>query len=129
MGCANTSANCNRGFVDKITIKDLELDAHIGVTAEERARPQKVLLTIVLERDLGEAGRTDTETTTTPYDEVVQVIKDVIADRPRKLIEAMALDVAREILFRRMAVTVTVEVKKFSIPRTKYVSVEIQRSM
>lgn len=115
--------------MDKITIKDLELDAHIGVTAEERVRPQKVLLTVVLERDLGEAGRTDTETATTPYDEVVQVIKDIIAERPRKLIEAMALEVAREILYRRMAVTVTVEVKKFSIPRTKYVSVEIQRSM
>jgi dihydroneopterin aldolase len=115
--------------VDKITIKDLELDAHIGVTAEERARTQKVLLTVTLERDLGEAGRTDTETATTPYDEVVELIKDVIAERPRKLIEAMALEVAREILYRRMAVTVTVEVKKFSIPRTKYVSVEIQRSM
>jgi dihydroneopterin aldolase len=114
--------------VDKITIKDLELDAHIGVTAEERARPQKVLLTVVLERDLSEAGRTDSETATTRYDEVVQVIRDIVAERPRKLIEAMASDVAREILRRRMAATVTVEVKKFSIPRTKYVSVEIQRS-
>jgi dihydroneopterin aldolase len=115
--------------MDKITIKDLELDAHIGVTAEERARAQKVLLTVLLERDLGEAGRTDSESTTTPYDEVVQLIKDVIEERPRKLIEAMALEVAREILYRRMAVTVTVEVKKFSIHRTKYVSVEIQRSL
>jgi len=115
--------------VDKITIKDLELDAHIGVTPEERARLQKVLLTVILERDLGEAGRTDTETATTPYDEVVQVIKDVVAERPRKLIEAMALEIAREILYRRMAVTVTVEVRKFSIPRAKYVSVELQRSI
>jgi len=114
--------------VDKITIKDLELDAHIGVTPEERVRSQKVLLTVILERDLGEAGRTDTESTTTPYDQVVQLIRDVVAERPRKLIEAMALEITREILYRRMAVTVTVEVKKFSIPRTKYVSVEIQRS-
>ena len=124
----NTLASCNKGFVDKITIKDLELDAHIGVTTEERARSQKVFLTVILERDLGEAGRTDTETTTTPYDEVVQVIKNIVAERPRKLIEAMALEVAREILYRRMAVSVTVEVKKFSVPRTKYVSVELQRS-
>jgi len=115
--------------MDKITIKDLELDAHIGVTPAERARPQKLLLTVILERDLGEAGRTDTESTTTPYDQVVQSIKDVVSERPRKLIEAMALEVAREILYRRMAVSVTVEVKKFSIPRTKYVSVEIQRSL
>lgn len=115
--------------MDKITIKDLELDAHLGVTPEERARPQKVLVTVVLERDLGEAGRTDTETATTPYDEVVQAIKDVVAERPRKLIEAMALEISREILYRRMAVSVTVEVKKFSIPRAQYVSVELQRSL
>lgn len=115
--------------MDKITIKDLELDAHIGVTAEERARAQKILVTVVLERDLGEAGRTDTETATTPYDEVVEAIKEVVAERPRKLIEAIALEIAREILYRRMAVTVTVEVKKFSVPRTQYVSVELQRSM
>jgi len=114
----NTLASCNKGFVDKITIKDLEMDAHIGVTPEERARSQKVLLTVILERDLGEAGRT----------EVVQVIKDIVAERPRKLIEAMALEIAHEILYRRMAVSVTVEVKKFSIPRTQYVSVELQRS-
>lgn len=114
--------------MDKITIKDLELDAHIGVTPAERARPQKVLLTVILERDLGEAGRTDTESTTTPYDQVVEAIHDVVAERPRKLIEAMALEIAREILYRRMAVTVTVEVKKFSIPKAKYVSVEIQRT-
>ena len=114
--------------MDKITIKDLELDAHIGVTTEERARSQKVLLTIVLERDLGEAGRTDTESTTTAYDQVVQVIREVVAERPRKLIEAMALEIVRAILYRRMAVTVSVEVKKFSIPGSKYVSVEIQRT-
>jgi dihydroneopterin aldolase len=115
--------------MDKITIKDLELEAHIGVTPSERARTQKLLLTIILERDLGEAGRTDTESTTTPYDQVVEAVKAVVAERPRKLVEAMALEIAREILYRRMAITVTVEVKKFSIPHTKYVSVEIQRSL
>ena len=47
---------------------------------------------------------------------------------PRKLIEAVADEIAEAILSRRWAVTVTVEVKKFSIPRTRWVSVEITRS-
>ncbi|MCX7887258.1 MAG: dihydroneopterin aldolase [Verrucomicrobiae bacterium] len=115
--------------MDRITIKDLELDANIGVTAEERARPQKILITVVLERNLEEAGRTDAEAATTRYDEVVEVVKWVVGQRPRKLIEALALEIAREILARRMAVTVAVEVKKFSVPRTRYVSVQIQRSL
>jgi dihydroneopterin aldolase len=104
------------------------VEAYIGVTAAERARPQKLLVTVVLERDLSEAGRTDTESTTTPYDEVAIAIREVVESRPRKLIEAVALEISREILYRRMAVSVTVEVKKFSVPGAQYVSVEIYRS-
>ena len=115
--------------MDKIIIKDLELKARIGVTAGERAHPQKLLVTIVLERDLEKAGRNDDESATTRYDQVVEIVKNLVAERPRKLIEAVASEIAREILQRRMAVSVSVEVKKFSIPRTKYVSVEIQRSL
>ena len=113
--------------MDKIHIVDLEVPAHIGVTREEREHAQKLLIGIEIERDLAEAGRTDTESTTTPYDQVVDVVRDVVAHRPRKLIEALASDLAWEILARKWAVAVTVEVKKFSIPAARYVSVEIRR--
>jgi len=114
--------------MDKIRIVDLEVMAQIGVTAEEREHPQKLLISVALERDLSEAGRTDTESTTTPYDQVAEMIQKEVAARPRKLIEAVARDVAWEILGRRWAVTVTVEVKKFSIPGSRYVSVEVTRN-
>ena len=45
--------------MDKIIIKDLEVQAHIGVTADEREHPQRLLINLVLERDLAEAGRLD----------------------------------------------------------------------
>ena len=113
--------------MDKIIIKDLEVQAHIGVTAEERVHTQRLLITVVLERDLAEAGRTDMASSTTGYDVVSDLIKQVVAQRPRNLIEAIADEIADALLQRRLALALTVEVKKFSIPGTQYVAVEIYR--
>jgi len=114
--------------MDKIVIKDLEVEAHIGVTEAERARPQRLLITVEMERDLAEAGRADEESATARYDVVAALIRQVAAKRPRKLVEAVAEETAQAILSRRLARAVTVEVKKFSIPRTQYVSVAIRRA-
>jgi FolB domain-containing protein len=114
--------------MDKIIIKDLEIQTHIGVTEAERAQPQRLLLTVELERDLAAAGRSDAEAATTPYDVVVDMVRQVVAGRPRKLIEAVADEVADVLLAHKMALSVTVEVKKFSIPGSQYVAVQITRS-
>jgi dihydroneopterin aldolase len=114
--------------VDKITIWDLEVNAQIGVTEAERAQAQRLLITVVMERDLAEAGRTDTEAATTPYDVVAALIRQVVAARPRKLIEVVAEEIAAAILNRALAVSVTVQVKKFSVPDAQYVAIEIRRT-
>jgi 7,8-dihydroneopterin aldolase/epimerase/oxygenase len=114
--------------VDRIVIKDLDVAAHIGVTEPERAQPQRLLITVELERDLAEAGRTDAVDSTTPYDVVADMICQTVTERPRKLVEAMAEEIAEMILSHNMARAVTVEVKKFSIPRSQYVAVQIHRS-
>jgi len=114
--------------MDKIIISDLEVQSHIGTTAGERERPQRLLISLVLERDLGEAGRTDMESSTTGYDVVIALVKQLLTQRPRKLIEAVATEIAELLLARRLAVAVTVEVKKFSMPGTQYVAVEIRRA-
>jgi dihydroneopterin aldolase len=114
--------------VDKIVVKDLELDAQIGVTEAERARSQKLLVTVELELDLSLAGRTDMTSATTPYDVVADLIRQEVTKKPRKLIEAVADEIAEAILSRHQAMRVTVEVKKFTVPRTQWVSVQITRS-
>lgn len=114
--------------MDKIVIKDLEVDAHVGVTAVERTQPQRLLITVELERDLAEAGRSDSEATTTRYDVVADMIHKIVHDRPYKLIEALVAEIAETILTRKLAVAVMVEAKKFSIPRSQYVSVQIHRT-
>ena len=114
--------------MDKIVIKDLEVDAHVGVTAVERTQPQRLLITVELERDLAEAGRSDSEAATTRYDVVADMIHKIVHDRPYKLIEALVAEIAETILTRKLAVAVMVEAKKFSIPRSQYVSVQIHRT-
>lgn len=114
--------------MDKIVLRDLEVDAHIGVSPEEQAHPQRLWITVIMELDLAVAGRTDSPTATTDYEAVATLIRRLVTERPRKLIETVADEIAQEILQRRWAVTVTVEVKKFSIPRSRFVSVEITRS-
>ena len=114
--------------MDRITIKNLEVDAQIGVTETERARPQRLLISVELERDLAEAGRTDAETATTRYDVVADTIRRVAAERPRKLVEAVADEIAKTILSQNLALAVSVEVRKFSIPRSEYVAIQIRRT-
>ncbi len=114
--------------MDKIIIQDLEVDTRIGVTEAEQAHPQRLLITVELELDLRVPGRTDQESATTGYDVVAHLVRQVVTERPRKLVEAVAQDIAEAILGRRLAERVTVEVKKFSIPRTQYVAVQIIRS-
>jgi len=114
--------------VDKIVIKELEVEARIGVSEEERAGHQRLSVTVVMELDLAEAARTDEEAVTVRYDTVAELIRQVIAERPRKLIESAAGDVAKAILAKQMAQAVTVEVKKFSVPGTQHVSVQLRRT-
>jgi FolB domain-containing protein len=113
--------------MDKIVIKELEVDALLGVTEAERARLQRLLITVEMERDLSEAGRADEESATTRYDVVADLIRRVVAERPRKLIEAVAEEIAEAILSERHAQAVRVEVKKFSVPHAQYVSVVTRR--
>lgn len=113
--------------MDKIIIEDLEVSAQIGVTEAERAQPQRLLVSLQMNRDLTAAGRYDNVAATTDYAAVAELIRAVLAQRPRMLIESVAHDIAEAILLRQWAQTVTVKVKKFSVPGARHVAVEIQR--
>ena len=114
--------------MDRIIIKELEVDAHIGVTESERKQAQRLLITVEMERDLTEAGRRDADVPTTQCHVDADRTRTRVMDRPRKVFEADPDEIAEAILTRQMAHAVTVEVKKFSIPRSQYVSIRIHRT-
>jgi FolB domain-containing protein len=113
--------------VDQITIKDLTVFYRVGVPDEERAKPQRLLLTIELEHDFTAAARHDDLTQTIDYHALTQRLQSYGRRRSWKLIEKLAVDLAVLILRDYGPQQVTVEVKKLILPETRYVSVKVTR--
>jgi FolB domain-containing protein len=109
----------------KITIVDLEVFYHVGVPDEERAKPQRLLLTVDMEFDFSSAAMNDRVTKTIDYFVVAQQLLKFGEGRSWKLIETVATDVADLVLTGFHPENVMVEVKKFPIPQAHYVSVSL----
>ena len=114
--------------MSKITIVDLEVFLNVGVSDEERAKPQRMLLTVDMEFDFSAAALTDRLSRTIDYFAVTQMLIKFGDGRSWKLIEKLASDVADEVLAKYQPEAVTVEVKKFPIPQVRHVSVSLTRS-
>jgi FolB domain-containing protein len=114
--------------MSKITIVDLELYFHVGVPDEERAQPQRLLVTIDMTYDFSSAAVTDRVTKTIDYAEVAQKVTKLGEGRNWKLIEKVATDIADLVLNEFHPEAVTVLVKKFPLPQVGYVSVSVTQT-
>jgi len=112
---------------DHITIKDLEVWFHVGVPDEERTKPQRLLITIEMTHDLGPSGASGNLTDTIDYFAVCQAVRALGQARSWKLIEALADDICMLVLDQFSPSVVRVAVKKFILPDTRWVSVEMIR--
>ena len=112
---------------DSIQIEGLRLPTRIGVPDAERAAWQSVAahLTLVPEKDFH--GIEDDITATVDYDAVSREIRALAADRPRKLLETLANEIASTILSNFPVRSVTVELRKFILPDCDHVAVEVTR--
>lgn len=113
--------------MSKITITDLEVYFHVGVPDEERAKPQRLLLTIDMNHDFSSAAATDRITKTIDYFAVSQQIIALGKNRNWKLIEKLATDVADLVLAEFQPISVSVTVKKFILPQAAHVSVSLTK--
>jgi FolB domain-containing protein len=113
--------------VAKISIVDLEVHYRVGVPDEERARPQRLLLTVGMESDFSRAEKTDSIADTIDYFAVSQRLLKFGEGRSWKLIEKLAADIADMIMADFHPAIVTVEVKKFTIPQANHVSVTLTK--
>lgn len=113
--------------MSKIIIADLEVHYRVGVPEEERATPQRLLITVDMNYDFSSAATSDRITKTIDYYEVAQRVLALGADRTWKLIEKVANDVADLVLSEFHPAAVTVSVKKFPIPQATYVAVSLTK--
>lgn len=114
--------------MSKITIVDLEVHYCIGLTDEERAVPQRLLLTIDMQLDFSSASLSDRIEKTINYQRVADVLLKFGDGRSWKLVEKLVANLADLILNDFRPEAVMVEVKKFSIPQAKYVAVSLTRA-
>lgn len=113
--------------MDTILIRELEVSYHVGVPDEERARPQRLLLTVEMEHDVVRAAATDDLAHTINYYAVSQRLLKLGEGRSWKLIETLAEEIAWLAVREFGARAATVEVQKFIIPEARHVAVKVRR--
>jgi len=114
--------------LSKITIVDLEVHYCIGVTEQERAKPQRLLLTVDMSFDFSSASVSDRIEKTIDYYSVTQDLLKFGEGRSWKLLEKLVANVADRVLDEYRPQAIMVEAKKFAIPQARYVSVTLAKT-
>ena len=114
--------------MSRISIVDLEVFYCVGVPEEERAQPQRLLLTIDLDFDFSAASVSDRIEDTINYQAITDDLLKFGQGRSWRLIERLAAEIADFILKRYQPKQVQVEIKKFVIPQARHVAVALTRA-
>ena len=115
--------------MDKVLIKDLRVQAIIGINPWERETPQEILINLEIYTDLTLAGETDDIADCINYDQTAAEILNHTQQVQRFTVEALAHDIAEICLAKPNANSVRVKVEKpNAVPYAARVGVEIKRS-
>ena len=115
--------------MDRILLQGLECSANIGVPDEERAQKQTLWIDLEIEADLSASAGLD-ELPDLDYAKVYKAVIDMVEDKPRRLIESLAYDVADLVLYAAPAaesVKVRVWKKPAVLKKLDRVAAEITR--
>lgn len=118
-------------MTDRITLTGLRVRGHHGVYEHERRDGQDFLVDITVWIDLVRAAESDDIADTVHYGELAERAAAIVGGKPRNLIEAVAAEVADEVMRdeRAHAVEVTIHKPQAPIPLTfQDVSVTARRS-
>ena len=113
--------------MDKVFVKNLVVPCKVGVTQEERAKKQNVIVDIEVFCDLSQAGTTDDLNKSISYSEIQEKITDFITKGDFKLLESLAEGVVTQILNNSLASKVVVAVKKEKYAEKPIMGIEISR--
>ncbi|PVZ13003.1 dihydroneopterin aldolase [Actinomycetospora cinnamomea] len=107
-----------RATRDGIALRGLRVRGHHGVFDHERRDGQDFVLDLVLEVDLAAAGASDDLADTVDYGALAETAAAVVAGPPRRLIEAVAAEVADRVLADARVAAVEVTLHKPQAPIT-----------
>jgi dihydroneopterin aldolase len=118
-------------MTDRLIVSGLALFTHCGVTAEERAVGQRIVVDMDMTVELGEAARRGGLEATVDYAEVCRQVTEVGEKARHTLLESLAIDVAEAVLSKPRVREVRVRVTKPTppiVPAVEAFSVELVRS-
>jgi len=112
---------------DCIRIKQLEVFARVGVTENERAKPQRLTLTITVWLSESFENLQDDITRTVNYSAICAVARDFLSEHTHKLIETAVAELAAHLLGTFPIRKVELELCKFVLPDARHVAVMVTR--
>jgi dihydroneopterin aldolase len=98
-----------------IRLLDIVLRGHHGVSPAEREAGQKLEVDVELEADLEAAAREDSLESAIDYREIYGVIERTVTERSFRLLEALANQVAADLLNAFPAKKVRVRIRKANV--------------
>lgn len=84
--------------MDKIFVNKMEFYGYHGVFPEETKLGRWFKVDLIVEADLAKAGKSDELEDSINYGELYEVCKGVVEGKPFKLVEAVAEEIASELL-------------------------------
>jgi FolB domain-containing protein len=118
----------NSPATDSIHIEQLEVLARIGVTEAERAKSQRLTLTITLWPKQTFEDLQDDLALSVDYSAVCTAVRQLVQKSSHKLIETLATQLATHLLKAFPIERAEIEIRKFVVADAKHVSVKIIRS-
>ncbi len=113
---------------DEIHIEELAVEVRIGVPEDERENPQRLVFSITLLPRTDFRALDDDVRNTVDYAAVADEVRRFTDRRVVKLIETLADELATHLLETFPLREVRLEVRKFILPRTKYVAARVTRA-
>ncbi|MDI6785524.1 MAG: dihydroneopterin aldolase [bacterium] len=116
---------------DKIIISGMTFFGAHGIYEEERRLGQKIVVDLELYLNLQRAGRSDNLADTINYQETYSLVKAICEEKSFYLIEALAEEIAKELLQNFNISSLQVRVKKYHVNLgglIDFVGVEITRN-
>ena len=115
------------GLRADIMVNKLRVPVLIGVPDEEREKPQDIKVSLTIETRTGLGALHDEIEGTIDYFEVTEEVKKLVAERPRKLIETLAEEIANLVVTQFGAAAVRVEIEKPILMNCEGVVVSFER--
>lgn len=113
---------------DFVQVEQLEIRARVGLTEAERAQRQRLTVSMKMWPHSALVDLADNIQNTLDYSKICGETKEFVRDRSYKLIETLADRLAAHLLARFAMQRITIELRKFVLPDTKFVAVTVTRS-